>query len=66
MSAFWWEPLEMCRKLTVTGYVLIISEDTEQARVLVALVVSIFFLTLRLSVKPLRRCMHGRGGSRLD
>eukprot|EP00966_Prymnesium_polylepis_P304929 7045110-Prymnesium_polylepis.1 len=54
-AAFWWEPLEMCRKLTLCGWVLLISEEYEQGRALVALLVSIAFLTIRLSVKPLRR-----------
>eukprot|EP00966_Prymnesium_polylepis_P148230 3424137-Prymnesium_polylepis.1 len=52
--AFWWEPLEMCRKLILTGWVLLISEHAEQARVNVALLVSILFIVLRLSLKPLR------------
>ena len=55
--AFWWEPLEMCRKLALTGWVLLIGEESEQARVLVALLVSIAFLALHLSIKPLRRCV---------
>ena len=55
-KAFWWEPLEMCRKLILTGAVLLIGEEFEQARVLVALLVSIAFVTLHLSIKPLRRC----------
>ena len=82
-SMFWWEPLEMCRKLALTvlaaridllpravnrelmsprpapictqGWVLLISEDFEQARVLVALLVSITFFGLHLSIRPLRR-----------
>jgi hypothetical protein len=45
----------MCRKLTLTGWVLLISERAEQARVLVAILVSVGFLTLRLSIKPLLR-----------
>ena len=57
-SAFWWEPLEMCRKLTLTGWVLLIGEESEQARVLVALLVSITFLATQLAVKPLRRCVR--------
>ena len=52
---FWWEPLEMCRKLTMTGWVLMIEEDAEHARVLVALLVSIVFLALELVVDPLKR-----------
>mmetsp|Transcript_14795 Transcript_14795/g.39539 ORF Transcript_14795/g.39539 Transcript_14795/m.39539 type:complete len:438 (+) Transcript_14795:2667-3980(+) len=54
-SAFFWEILEMCRKLTLTGWVLLIGEKFEQARVLVALVVSVTFLALHLSRRPLKR-----------
>jgi hypothetical protein len=54
-QAFWWEPFEMCRKLTLTGAVLLIGDESEQARVLVALLVSLVFLSLHLSVRPLRR-----------
>jgi hypothetical protein len=50
----------MCRKLTLVGWVLLISEDFEQARVLVALLVSILFLLLHLSIRPLRRCVEER------
>ena len=82
--AFWWEPLQMCRKLALSipplgseprdlllflpirpgfwspprlaaGWVLLIGEEYEQARVLVALLVSIASVALHLSVKPLRR-----------
>ena len=55
MLAFWWEPLEMCRKLVVTGWVLVISGDAEQARVFIALFVSISFFGLNLRFQPLRR-----------
>eukprot|EP00966_Prymnesium_polylepis_P008000 184203-Prymnesium_polylepis.1 len=54
--AFWWEPLEMCRKLVLAGWLVLIEEKAELARVVVALLVSIAFLTLRVSVRPLRRC----------
>jgi hypothetical protein len=60
VSIFWWEPLEMCRKLTMTGWVLMVKEDAEHARVLVALLVSIVFLVLELVVNPLKRCVGGR------
>jgi len=53
-ATFWWEPLEMCRKLTLTGWVLQIHGDAEQARVIVALFVSITFFGLNLRFKPLR------------
>jgi len=57
--AFWWEPLEMCRKLTLTAWVLLIGEQSEQARVLLALLVSSFFLILHLSIRPLKRVEDG-------
>jgi len=53
--AFWWEPIEMCRKLALTGWVLVIDERYGMLRVLVALLISTLFLTLRLTVKPLKR-----------
>ena len=54
---FWWEPLEMCRKLALTGWVLVAAEDFEQARILLALIVSIVFFGLRLALQPLKRCV---------
>jgi len=45
----------MCRKLILCGWVVLIPDDAQQARVLAALVVSISFLVLRLSLKPLKR-----------
>jgi len=54
-AAFWWEPIEMLRKLTLTGAVVLISEEFEQARVLVAILVSVMFLALRLTIKPFQR-----------
>ena len=53
--AFWWEPLEMCRKLALCGWVLLIGEAYEQARVLVALLISIAFLTVHLVIRPFWR-----------
>ena len=44
----------MCRKLTLTGWVLLIRGDAEQARVLLALLFSIAFLALQLSVQPIK------------
>jgi hypothetical protein len=48
----------MMRKLVVTGWVLMI-QDAEQARVLVALLVSVAFLSLHLFIKPLERDEDG-------
>ena len=55
-STFWWEPLEMCRKLALTGWLLLIQDNAEHARILAALVVSFVFLAMRLTLKPLKRC----------
>ena len=44
----------MCRKLTLTGWVLLIRGEAEQARVIVALFVSITFFGLNLRFRPLR------------
>eukprot|EP00966_Prymnesium_polylepis_P004455 102562-Prymnesium_polylepis.1 len=45
----------MSRKLILTGWVLLIREDFEQARVVLALLVSVAFLAVRLTVRPVRR-----------
>jgi len=50
-----WEVLEVLRKLTVTSFVMLIDEEHEQARVLLALLVSIIFLSLEIWVQPFRR-----------
>ena len=41
--------------LLAAGWVLIISEESEQARVIVAIFVSITFFGLNLRFQPLRR-----------
>jgi hypothetical protein len=46
----------MCRKLTLTGWVLMIRGDGEEASVIVALFVTITFFGLTLRLRPLRRC----------
>ena len=59
-GTFWWEPLEMFRKLFLTGFVLVIDESSEQARVLAALLVSITFLALHLAIKPHKKFAAAR------
>ena len=59
MDTFWWEPLELCRTLTLTGAVLLIESPFEQARILTALLISITFFGLHLSLKPLKRKEDG-------
>ncbi|KAL1512389.1 hypothetical protein AB1Y20_005647 [Prymnesium parvum] len=53
--AFFWEPLEMARKIVLTGGVLLMPETMEQGRLLVCLLLSIFFLTVQMITKPLYR-----------
>eukprot|EP00966_Prymnesium_polylepis_P156486 3615528-Prymnesium_polylepis.2 len=47
----------MCRKLSICGWVLLIQDEAEQARIVMALLVSFLFLVLRLVLKPLKRCV---------
>lgn len=54
-SLYWWEPLEMCRKLVLTGWVLLINEEAELARVLLAILLNLVFLCLQFSLRPFRR-----------
>eukprot|EP00966_Prymnesium_polylepis_P263695 6091521-Prymnesium_polylepis.1 len=49
-----WEPIEMCRKLALTGWVLLIGEEAQQARVLLALLISVSCFGARLYLTPLR------------
>ena len=58
-KVFLWEVLEVLRKLTVTSFVILIDEQHAQARVLVALLVSILFLSLETWVQPFRRRTDG-------
>jgi hypothetical protein len=58
--AFFWEPFEMCRKLALTGWLLLIEESFEQARVMVAILVSVFFMAIHIAVKPFKRCAEYR------
>ena len=44
MDAWWWEPLEVSRKLVLTGVVLLIPEETILLRTIIALLVSLFAL----------------------
>ena len=48
----------MLRKISLTGFVLVISEDFEHLRVLVALVISITSLVLQLGIKPFRSAVE--------
>jgi len=49
---FFWEPLDIIRRIVLCGGVLLIPQHAEQARVVVALCLSILFLALQLVAKP--------------
>jgi len=59
-TTFWWEPVEMCRKLLLTGWLLLVDSTAEQTRVVVAILLSVFFLNIRLAVKPLAKSVARR------
>ena len=54
-GCFFWEPVDQLRKLGLTGFILLIPAEHEQARVLVALTLSLFCLMLQLVLRPYRR-----------
>lgn len=58
--AFYWEPLDLVRKLTLTGFVLINTQGSKQLRVIIALLVSMLFLTLQYVLSPYKRTLDGR------
>ena len=45
----------MLRKLTLTGFVLLIPEEHELSRALAALLISQLFLNLQWALKPFKR-----------
>lgn len=54
--AFFWEPLDMLRKIFLTGAVLLIGDETVQnLRILLSLLISILFFALNLVIQPHRR-----------
>ena len=52
---FWWEPMEQLRKLTLTGFILLVPWETKLGRIIIAQSVSLLFLTLQLVCKPYKR-----------
>lgn len=51
---FWWEPLELLRKLTLTGFVLFIDEKYVLGRSLAALLMSLAFCAAHDLIQPYR------------
>ena len=52
---WWWEPLEMARKLTLTSFVLVRTERYPQLRLLVAILTTIAALMCQLVLSPYRQ-----------
>lgn len=52
---FFWEVLELMRRTTLTGWVLLINEQHAFLRLIVALFVSLAALLAIVSLKPYRR-----------
>ena len=49
---FWWEPLDVLRKLALSSFVLFISSDHPMLRIIVGLLLSVFFLVLLFAANP--------------
>lgn len=49
-----WEPIELVRKLVLTGFVLLIPESRSFLRLVVALLFTLVFMTLYLQLKPFK------------
>ena len=47
-----WEPVEMLRKLALTGFLLLIDEHHELSRALAALLISLLFFAAQWALKP--------------
>jgi len=52
---YWWEPVDILRRLTLTGLVLLIAEDQGMMRLMVGLLVSFAFLILVMATQPYKR-----------
>ena len=57
-SFFLWEPIELLRKLTLTGFVLLINEEHDLARALVAVLISLIFFAGQWAMKPFKRSLN--------
>jgi len=57
---FWWEPIELVRKLCLTGVPLLIDTTAELARVVVALLVTLLALAVHASVQPFKRSIDNK------
>ena len=54
-GCFWWELLELGRKLTLTGFLLLIPEDLAMLRLVIALLISVGYLVLLQAADPFKQ-----------
>lgn len=54
-QGYFWDVVDMNRKLVLTGWLLLIGDELALLRLVIAVLFSIAYLSLRLSIKPLRR-----------
>ena len=52
---FWWEALELARKLVLTGFVLLIPEERAFVRLVVATLICSFYAVVLAVVRPYKR-----------
>jgi len=55
LAYFFWEPVELMRRLALTGFVLLVGEEHELLRALIALLVSFFWLVAQWALKPYKQ-----------
>ncbi|EOD14550.1 hypothetical protein EMIHUDRAFT_196951 [Emiliania huxleyi CCMP1516] len=55
LTYFWWEALELARKLVLTGFVLLIPEEEGFRRLMVATVICCFYAVVLAVVRPYKR-----------
>lgn len=48
-DAYWWEVLELMRKVTLTSYLFLVPPEQQYMRIVIALVISICFLSLMVT-----------------
>jgi len=55
---YWWEAIDLARKLTLTGFVVLIDEQHRAYRTLVALLLSLCFLVVQPILKPFQAAFN--------
>ena len=55
VDTMWWELVEVTRKITLTGFLLLMPQDISFYRLVVALMLSVGYLALVQAARPFRR-----------